>query len=109
MLQTGDISHLSKPEKFDTVNPDLKSAKPQDVFYVPGEHDVLNDGKQFLERYGKGSKGSGCANKGVHFIGLVNAMNLKTGGLRTLGHDQLEWLEDDVTHLKSSAPIVGSA
>ena len=26
---------------------------------MPGEHDVLNDdGKQFLERYGKGSKGS---------------------------------------------------
>lgn len=110
MLHTGDISHLSKPEEFDTVNQILKSAKPQDVFYVPGEHDVLNDdGKQFLERYGKGSKGSGWYSfdkKGVHFIGLVNVMNLKAGGLGTLGHDQLEWLEDDVKHLKSSTPIV---
>src|SRR5207244_5519093 len=43
MLHTGDISHLSKPEEFDTVDQILKSAKPQDVFYVPGEHDVLND------------------------------------------------------------------
>src|SRR5271155_6148481 len=60
MLHTGDISHLSKPEEFDTVDQILKSAKPKDVFYVPGEHDVLNDdGKQFLERYGKGSKGGG--------------------------------------------------
>ena len=110
MLHTGDISHLSKPGEFDTVNQILKTAKPQDVFYVPGEHDVLNDdGKQFLERYGKGSKGSGWYSfdkKGVHFLGLVNVMNLKAGGLGTLGHDQLEWLEDDVKHLKSSTPIV---
>jgi len=29
----------------------LKSASAKDVFYVPGEHDVLNDdGKQYLER-----------------------------------------------------------
>jgi len=110
MLHTGDISHLSKPEEFDTANQILKAAKPQDVFYVPGEHDVLNDnGKQFLDRYGKGTKGSGWYSfdkKGVHFIGLVNVMNLKAGGLGTLGHDQLEWLEDDVKHLKSSTPIV---
>jgi len=33
-------------------------------------------------------------------------MNLKAGGLGTLGHDQLEWLEDDVKHLKPSTPIV---
>jgi len=110
MLHTGDISHLSKPEEFDTVNQILKAAKPQDVFYVPGEHDVLNDdGKQFLDCYGKGSKGTGWYSfdkKGVHFIGLVNVVNLKAGGLGTLGHDQLEWLEDDVKHLKSSTPIV---
>src|SRR5437870_8215665 len=43
---------------------------------------------------------------GVHFVGLVNVMNLKAGGLGTLGHDQLEWLEDDVKHLKHSTPIV---
>ena len=110
MLHTGDISHLSKPEEFDTVDQILKSAIPKDVFYVPGEHDVLNDdGKQFLERYGKGSKGGGWYSfekKGVHFIGLVNVMNLKAGGLGTLGHDQLEWLEDDVKRLKHSTPIV---
>jgi Icc protein len=109
LLHTGDISHLSKPEEFDTVDQILKSTG-KEVFFVPGEHDVLNDdGKQFLERYGKGSKGSGWRSfdkKGVHFIGLVNVMNLKAGGLGTLGQEQLEWLEDDVKHLKSSTPIV---
>ena len=110
LLHTGDISHLSKPEEFDTVDQILKGASAKDVFFVPGEHDVLNDdGKQYLERYGKGTKGAGWYSfdkKGVHFIGLVNVLNLKAGGLGTLGHEQLEWMEDDVKHLKSSTPIV---
>jgi Icc protein len=110
MLHTGDISHLSKPEEFDTVDQILKGATPKDVFYVPGEHDVLNDdGKQYLERYGKGTNGAGWYSfnkKGVHFIGLVNVLNLKAGGLGTLGREQLEWMERDVKHLKHSTPIV---
>jgi Icc protein len=110
MLHTGDISHLSKPEEFDTVDQILKSAAPKDVFFVPGEHDLLNDdGKQYLERYGKGTKGAGWYSfdkKGVHFIGLVNVLNLKAGGLGTLGAEQLEWLENDVKHLQHSTPIV---
>src|SRR6266853_803689 len=90
MLHTGDISHLSKPDEFDTVDQILKSATPKDVFYVPGEHDVLNDdGKQFLERYGKGRKGGGwyCFDKkGAQFITLFPVMTLKAGGASTLGH-----------------------
>jgi hypothetical protein len=42
----------------------------------------------------------------VHFIGLVNVMNLKAGGLGNLGKEQLEFVEDDVKQLKSSTPIV---
>jgi Icc protein len=109
LLHTGDISHLSKAEEFDNVDQILKSTG-KEIFYVPGEHDVLNDeGKQFLERYGRSAKGAGWYSfdkQGVHFIGLVNVMNLKAGGLGTLGRDQLEWMEDDVKHLSSSTPIV---
>jgi Icc protein len=110
LLHTGDISHLSKPAEFDTVDQILKTAVAKDVFFVPGEHDVLNDdGQQYLERYGKGAQGAGWYSfekKGVHFIGLVNVLNLKAGGLGSLGYEQLEWLEKDVKHLKSSKPIV---
>jgi 3',5'-cyclic AMP phosphodiesterase CpdA len=110
MLHTGDISHLSKPEEFDTVDQILKSASPKDVFFVPGEHDVLDDdGRQYLERYGQGTRGGGWYSfdaKGAHFIGLVNVLNLKAGGLGTLGAEQLAWLQDDVKHLKHSTPIV---
>jgi 3',5'-cyclic AMP phosphodiesterase CpdA len=110
ILHTGDISHLSKPAEFDTVDQLLKAASAKDVFFVPGEHDVLNDeGKQYLERYGKGTQGSGWYsfdNKGVHFVGLVNVMNLKAGGLGSLGAEQLEWLEKDVKHLSKSTPVI---
>ena len=110
LLHTGDISHLSKPAEFDMVDQVLKSANAKDVFFVPGEHDVLNDeGQQYRERYGKGTLGAGWRSfdkNGVHFIGLVNVMNLKAGGLGSLGGEQLEWLEKDVKHLSKSTPIV---
>jgi Icc protein len=110
ILHTGDITHLSKPAEFDTVDQMLKDAHAKEVYFVPGEHDVLNDeGKSYLERYGKGTLGQGWRSfdhRGVHFIGLVNVLNLKAGGLGALGAEQLEWLERDVRRLKASTPIV---
>jgi 3',5'-cyclic-AMP phosphodiesterase len=113
LLHTGDISHLSKPEEFDTVDQILKDTG-KEIFSVPGEHDVLNDdGEQFRahygNRHGKTSRGAGWHSfdkKGVHFIGLVNVMNLKSGGLGTLGAEQLEWLEEDLKMRTKSTPIV---
>jgi 3',5'-cyclic AMP phosphodiesterase CpdA len=110
LLHTGDISHLSKPEEFDTVDQILKSAVAKEVFFVPGEHDVIgDDGKQYLERYGTNSQGAGWYSfdkKGVHFVGLVNVMNLKAGGLGSLGAEQLEWIEKDLKRLSTSVPII---
>jgi len=110
LLHTGDISHLSKPEEFDAVEQILKSASAQQVFYVPGEHDVTDgDGKQYLDRYGKNTQGAGWYSfekRGVHFVGLVNVMNLKAGGLGSLGPEQLEWLKKDLEPLGTSTPIV---
>ena len=85
VIHTGDISHLSKPSEFDTVDQILKSMKTGQIFYVPGEHDGLGDsGKLYLERYGKGTNGLGWYSfdqKGVHFVGLVNVFDLKPGAL----------------------------
>ena len=112
LIHTGDISQLSKPEEFDTFDQVLKSCKTKDVFYVPGEHDVLNDGgKLFRDRYLKSVEGKGSGwysfNKnGVHFVGLVNVVNLQAGGLGQLGDEQLEWLQDDVKGLSAETPIV---
>jgi 3',5'-cyclic AMP phosphodiesterase CpdA len=110
LIHTGDLTHLSKPEEFDTVKEVLKSAKVGRTVYVPGEHDVFtDDGKQYLDRYGKGTRGLGWHSfdhKGMHFIGLVNVANLKPGGLGTLGPEQLDWLKKDVAGLAGSTPIV---
>ena len=109
VLHTGDLTHLSKPAEFDLLQQVL-SELSLPVFYVPGEHDVLeDDGSSYLQRFGKNTQGAGWYSfdqGGVHFIGLVNVVNLKAGGLGTLGAEQLEWLEKDVKHLKSSTPIV---
>ncbi|MDQ2900932.1 MAG: cupredoxin domain-containing protein, partial [Acidobacteriota bacterium] len=43
---------------------------------------------------------------GVHFIGLVNVLNLKAGGLGALGSEQLEWLRKNLAAKTASTPIV---
>jgi 3',5'-cyclic-AMP phosphodiesterase len=109
VLHTGDLTHLSKPGEFDTLQ-QVMSELALPVFYVPGEHDVLgDDGQSYLQRFGKDTQGAGWHSfdkSGVHFIGLVNVVNLKAGGLGSLGDEQLEWLQKDVKRLKSSTPIV---
>ena len=92
MIHTGDIAHLSKPSEFDDAERVISQAK-LDVHYVPGEHDVIdeNTGKLYLERFGKGTKGSGWYSfdaNGVHFVGLVNVMDLKGGGMGNLGNER---------------------
>lgn len=110
LLHTGDISHLSRPEEFDRVEQILKATSARDVFYVPGEHDVTDgDGKEYLEHFGKAAQGNGWYSfdkKGVHFVGLVNVMNLKAGGLGSLGTEQLGWLKNDLEALTASTPVV---
>ena len=110
VLHTGDISQLSKASEFDTADQVLRDLKTERVFYVPGEHDVLTDnGAQYRQRYGRESKGDGWYSfdhAGVHFIGLVNVLNLKAGGLGSLGSIQLGWLARDVRALSASTPIV---
>jgi 3',5'-cyclic AMP phosphodiesterase CpdA len=108
LIHTGDITHLSKPEQYDTAAEIIKGAGSE-VHYVPGEHDWLDDGKAFMERHGAGTKGAGWYSfdsQGVHFIALVNVIGFKAGSLTSLGPDQLAWLKDDVSALSSSTPIV---
>jgi predicted phosphodiesterase len=106
LIHTGDLTHAAKAAEFDTLSHVLGSRRQ--IFYVPGEHDTaVDDGKLYLERYGQGTVGSGWSSfdhKGVHFIGLVNVVQLE--GMGRLGQAQLDWLRQDVQGLKSSTPIV---
>ena len=107
LIHTGDLTHSSKPGEFDTMDQVLMGAKRQ-IFYVPGEHDTsVDDGKLYLERYGKNTAGNGWYSfdhKGVHFIGLVNVVQLE--GMGKLGQAQLAWLKKDLDQQKNSTPIV---
>jgi 3',5'-cyclic AMP phosphodiesterase CpdA len=110
VIHTGDITHLSKDAEFDTAD-QLLSELRAPIFRVPGEHDTLDDGngKVFLSRYGKGTKGTGWYSfdhGGVHFIALVNVVNLRPSGEGFLGEEQIAWIGDDVAHLSASTPIV---
>ncbi len=108
IIHTGDLTHSSKPEEFDTLDQVMRTSKSKQVFYVPGEHDnSIDDGKLYLERFGKGAKGKGWYSfdhKGVHFVGLVNSAALE--GMGKLGADQIEWLAADLKARTSSTPLV---
>ena len=93
MIHTGDVTHLSKPEQFDTADQIIKGAK-LDTHFIPGEHDVIgDDGKMYFDRFGgKGAAPGGWYSfdqGGVHFVGLMNVVGFgpATGG--TLGKDRL--------------------
>ena len=89
IIHTGDVSQLSRDDQFDDADQMLKAAGLP-VFFVPGEHDMLDPdgGKAFLNRFGKGSRGAGWYSfdhRGVHFVALVNVADLKPGGMGNLG------------------------
>jgi 3',5'-cyclic AMP phosphodiesterase CpdA len=109
VLPTGDLSNLSRAAEFDTARGLMQGLKAE-TFHVPGEHDTIgDDGKRFFGLFGRSRAGHGAYSfdhRGSHFIGLVNVVGLEPGGMGALGHEQLEWLEDDVKGLSASTPVV---
>lgn len=106
LLHTGDITQNSKAAEFDTATEIVKGFKGA-VFYVPGEHDFIDDGGQYQQRFGKGTIGNGYYSfnhRGVHFVGLNNCIQVDAMG--NIGSDQLSWLKTDLADLSSSTPIV---
>ena len=108
LLHTGDITQSARAQEFDTAQQIIKDCRITDVHYVPGEHDTAtDDGVLYLERFGKGTQGTGWysfTHKGVHFIALNNSHQVDAMG--GLGADQLKWLKQDVTSLSASTPII---
>src|SRR4051794_11061432 len=108
LIHTGDLTHLARANEFDDLGQALMSSRQKQVFYVPGEHDVTgDDGKLYLERFGKGTSGQGWYSfnhKGVHFVALNNVVQLE--GLGKIGPEQLDWLQKDLMGITSSTPVV---
>ena len=109
-LHTGDITHLSKPAEFDLAQQMLSGLHAGDLHTVPGEHDTTDPAaSEYFSRFGKMSDNRGYYSfdhGGVHFLGLVNVLQFKPGGLGTLGAEQLAWASADLKARSASTPIV---
>ena len=116
VMHTGDHVHLSTASEFDTVKQIMSTIKTDRTFNVPGEHDVFVDqGKRYLQMFGKGSVGSGYYSfdvMGVHFLALANVQQVeaesqsKLNGLGLLGPAQLDFIKKDLAPLSSDTPLV---
>ncbi|HEX4152230.1 MAG TPA: metallophosphoesterase [Steroidobacteraceae bacterium] len=109
-IHTGDITHLSRPSEFDLAQQLLSQLKTTEMHTVPGEHDTSDATvSEYFSRFGKASGNKGYYSfdhAGVHFIGLINVLQFKAGGLGTLGEEQLEWVEADLKGRSASTPLV---
>jgi 3',5'-cyclic AMP phosphodiesterase CpdA len=108
VIHTGDLTHFTTPAQFDQVKQMLGGLKTGQVLTIPGEHDSTDDdGQKYRSIFGAGSQGDGWYSfdhRGVHFISVVNTINLQQLG--HLGSDQLAFIQADVARLSSDTPIV---
>jgi Calcineurin-like phosphoesterase len=110
IIHTGDITHLSKPAEFDQAQQMFSRLRTPEMHSVPGEHDTTDATvTEYFNRFGKASDNRGYYSfdhAGVHFVGLINVLQFKPGGLGTLGADQLAWVQADLKGRSASTPIV---
>jgi 3',5'-cyclic AMP phosphodiesterase CpdA len=110
IIHTGDITHLSKPAEFDLAQQLFARLRTTEMHTVPGEHDTTDATvTEYFNRFGKASDGKGYYSfdhAGVHFVGLINVLQFKPGGLGTLGAEQLAWVAADLKGRTASTPIV---
>ena len=107
VIHTGDLTHTSTAEQFNTVKDLLGTLKTPKVVVVPGEHDTVMGPKPYLDVFGAGSQGDGWSSfdmGGIHFLLLNNVVDVVNLG--HLGTAQLEFIEKDVANLRSDTPIV---
>jgi 3',5'-cyclic AMP phosphodiesterase CpdA len=110
IIHTGDITHLSKPAEYDLAQQLFGRLRTTEMHTVPGEHDTTDAAvTEYFNRFGKASNNKGYYSfdhAGVHFMGLINVLQFKPGGLGTLGEEQLAWVAADLKGRSASTPIV---
>ena len=110
IIHTGDITHLSKAAEFDTAQQLFSRLKTSEMHTVPGEHDTTDATvTEYFNRFGNASDNKGYYSfdhAGVHFVGLINVLQFKPGGLGNLGAEQLAWVAADLKGRSASTPIV---
>src|SRR6202165_3566511 len=110
IIDTDDITHLSKPAEFDLAQQMFSRLRSTELHTVPGEHDTTDATvTEYFNRFGKASDNKGYYSfdhAGVHFVALINVLQFKPGGLGTLGAEQLAWVAADLKGRSASTPVV---
>jgi 3',5'-cyclic AMP phosphodiesterase CpdA len=110
LIHTGDITHLSKPEEFDTAQQFFSQIRVSEMHTTPGEHDTTDATvTEYFNRFGKASNNKGYYSfdhEGVHFVSLINVLNAGDGGFGKLGDEQIAWVKADLAKRSASTPIV---
>jgi Icc protein len=104
VVHTGDITHLAKPEQFDTAKQILSQLRAP-LVTLPGEHDVIGSPDNYYAAFGAKASGYRSFDQdGIHFLALVNVFNFEIDG--KLGQEQIDFVAKDLAAQKSSTPIV---
>ncbi len=107
VVHTGDVTHLSTPQQFQTAK-DMLSTLKAPLIVLPGEHDFIGaNHARFFDVFPSQVKGAtwrSWDSSGVHYVVLINVFDFEKMGL--LGNDQLGWLERDLANQQSGTPIV---
>ncbi len=107
VVHTGDLTHTSTPEQFNTVRDLMGTLRTAQTVVVPGEHDTVMGPRPYLDVFGAGTQGDGWSSfdvGGIHFITLNNVVDITNLG--HLGTAQLDFVQRDVANLSSDTPIV---
>jgi hypothetical protein len=106
ILFTGDLTHeadtpaehAQRMQRFKTLTSRLRTKK---VMHVPGEHDAaLDNGVLYREHFGETHYS--FDHRGVHFVALDNV----SSGKPAVGNEQIEWLRNDISRYRHTAPII---
>jgi len=106
VMHTGDITHLAKPEQFDSAKQILGTLKAP-LLTTPGEHDVIGSTDAYFAAFKNPDNSKGWSSwdqGGIHFVSVVNVFNFEING--KLGNDQLDWVEKDLAAQKPGTPVV---
>jgi 3',5'-cyclic AMP phosphodiesterase CpdA len=103
---TGDLTHMTpdgqqRRTRMREFKDLVSKLKVDSVRFIPGEHDASADaGEAYRELFGDAHYS--FDHKGIHFVALDNVSD-PSGGL---GEAQLEWLRQDLAHLRPGTGVV---
>ncbi|MBI3621538.1 MAG: metallophosphoesterase [Nitrospirae bacterium] len=129
VIYMGDAVHDGSEDQFKYFEEIMAGLQVKKVYYVPGEHDwYLDMGNYYMKNMVKGRLPWSFDDKGVHFVGLngilypdfwtvrklspqermniAGTLNHPMLGPFTLGREQLDWLEKDLSRFGNDAPVV---